>query len=72
MSLPIAWLQMNEILIIALVILLLFGGTKIPQLMRGLGKGIGEFQKGIEEGKRALEKVKQEAMTEENNPEKKD
>lgn len=70
MSSAIAWLQMNEILVIALVILLLFGGTKIPQLMRGLGKGIGEFQKGIEEGKRALEKVKQEAMSEESSTEK--
>lgn len=66
MTLPIAWLQMNEILVIALIVLLLFGGTKIPQLMRGLGKGIGEFQKGVEEGKRALEKIKQEAEAEPN------
>ena len=69
MILPIGWLQMNELIIIAIVILLLFGGTKIPQLMRGLGKGIGEFQRGVEEGKRALEKVKQEAMAEENRSE---
>lgn len=34
----------QEIIIIALVILLLFGGTKIPQLMRGLGKGVKEFK----------------------------
>ena len=34
----------QEILIIALVILLLFGGSKIPQLMRGLGKGMKEFK----------------------------
>jgi sec-independent protein translocase protein TatA len=35
----------TEILLIALVILLLFGGTKIPSLMRGLGQGIREFRK---------------------------
>lgn len=33
----------GELLIIAVVILLLFGGKKIPELMRGLGKGIREF-----------------------------
>ena len=47
----------NEILLILLVVLLLFGGKKIPELMRGMGKGIREFQdaknnvrKEIEEG----------------------
>jgi sec-independent protein translocase protein TatA len=47
----------NEILLILLVVLLLFGGRKIPELMRGMGKGIREFQdaknnvrKEIEEG----------------------
>lgn len=33
----------QEIIIIAIIILLLFGGRKIPELMRGLGKGIREF-----------------------------
>ena len=47
----------SEILLILLVVLLLFGGRKIPELMRGMGKGIREFQdaknnvrKEIEEG----------------------
>jgi sec-independent protein translocase protein TatA len=47
----------NEILLILLVVLLLFGGKKIPELMRGMGKGIREFndaksnvRKEIEEG----------------------
>ncbi|RLD58715.1 MAG: twin-arginine translocase TatA/TatE family subunit [Bacteroidetes bacterium] len=35
----------QEILIIAIVLLILFGGKKIPELMRGLGKGIKEFKK---------------------------
>ena len=39
-----------ELIIIALVVLLLFGATKIPQLMRGMGQGIGEFKKGLKEG----------------------
>ncbi len=36
-----------EILIIVLIILLLFGGRKIPQLMKGLGQGIREFKDGV-------------------------
>lgn len=38
---------MPEILLIALVVLLLFGGAKIPELMRGIGKGVSEFKKGV-------------------------
>lgn len=40
-------LGMSEILIIALVILLFFGGKKIPELMKGLGKGISAFKAGM-------------------------
>ncbi|MDR2774317.1 MAG: twin-arginine translocase TatA/TatE family subunit [Tannerella sp.] len=36
-----------EIIIIAIVILLLFGGKKIPELMKGLGKGIKNFKEGV-------------------------
>lgn len=35
----------TEIIIIAVVVLLLFGGKKIPELMRGFGKGVEEFRK---------------------------
>lgn len=38
-----------QIVIIALVILLLFGGKKIPELMKGLGKGVRSFKEGINE-----------------------
>lgn len=38
---------MTEILIIALIVLLLFGGKKIPELMKGLGKGIRSFKDGV-------------------------
>jgi len=40
-------LGMQEILVIALVILLLFGGKKIPELMKGLGKGVKSFKDGM-------------------------
>lgn len=39
----------SEWLIIALIVLLLFGGKKIPELMRGLGKGVRSFKQGIKE-----------------------
>lgn len=39
-----------QIVLILAVVLLLFGGKKIPELMRGLGKGMGEFKKGMKEG----------------------
>ena len=37
----------SEIIIIALVVLLLFGGRKIPELMKGLGKGVKSFKDGV-------------------------
>jgi len=42
-------LRGSEIIIIALVILLLFGGRKIPELMRGLGKGVKSYRQGMKE-----------------------
>ena len=39
-----------ELAIIALVVLLMFGGAKLPKLMRGMGSGITEFKKGLKEG----------------------
>ena len=45
-----------EIIIVLVIVLLLFGGKKIPELMRGLGKGIKEFKDGTKEGGDAPEK----------------
>lgn len=42
-------LGLQEILIIAFIVLLLFGGKKIPELMRGLGKGVKSFKQGMKE-----------------------
>ena len=39
----------GQIAVIAILVLLLFGGKKIPELMKGLGTGIKEFKKGVKE-----------------------
>ncbi len=49
-ALGFAGLSPMELLIVVLVIVLLFGASKIPQLMRGMGQGINEFKKGLREG----------------------
>ena len=48
-SLLLFGLGMPEIVVIALVVLLLFGGKKIPELMKGLGKGVKSFKDGMNE-----------------------
>lgn len=50
----------QEILLIALVVLLLFGGKKIPELMHGLGRGVKSFREGMKEGGPAAESEKSE------------
>jgi len=45
----------NEIIIILVIVLLLFGGKKIPELMRGLGKGVREFNDAKSNVKREIE-----------------
>ena len=42
-------LGMQEVLVIALIVLILFGGKKIPELMKGLGKGVKSFKDGMKE-----------------------
>ena len=49
MNLLLFGLGMQEVLIIALIILLLFGGKKIPELMKGLGKGVKSFKDGMKD-----------------------
>ena len=46
----------TEIILIVLVVLLLFGGKKIPELMRGLGCGVKSFKDGMREGDKPEEK----------------
>lgn len=45
-----------QFIVIVLLIILLFGGKKIPELMRGLGRGVHEFKQGMEDAKREINK----------------
>lgn len=55
---------MQEVLLIPLVVLLFFGGKKIPELMRGIGKGVRSFKEGMNDIEKEVKEV-------EDNPEKK-
>lgn len=46
---------MQEVLLIALVVLLFFGGKKIPELMQGLGKGVRSFRDGMNNIEKEIE-----------------
>lgn len=58
-GLPTGW----EWIIILIVVLLLFGGKKIPELMRGLGKGVKSFKQGLNDAKEELNKIDEEEDT---------
>lgn len=51
----------GEIILIALIVLLLFGGKKIPELMKGLGKGVKSFKEGVNEVEKKIEETVEEA-----------
>ena len=55
----------QEIIIIALIILLLFGGKKIPELMKGLGKGVKSFKDGMNDASIDTDDKKKEEVKEE-------
>lgn len=57
-------LGMQEVLLIALVILLFFGGKKIPEMMNGLGKGVRSFKEGMNDIKKDIEKDEEEKKEE--------
>ena len=48
----------GEIVLIALIVLLLFGGKKIPELMKGLGKGVKSFKEGISQVEKEVDEIK--------------
>ena len=58
MNLLLFGLGMQEVLVIALIVLLLFGGKKIPELMKGLGKDVKSFKDGMNENSSNEEEVK--------------
>ena len=51
--------------IIALVIVLLFGGKKIPELMHGLGKGVKSFKAGMKDAEKDIQEIKAEIVKDE-------
>ena len=53
--LPIGNLGMGQLIIILVIILLLFGAKKIPDLMKGLGRGVRSFKEGMNEVKNDIE-----------------
>ncbi len=54
----------GEIILIVLVILLLFGAKKIPELARGLGKGMSEFKKGLKDVEKEIKEPDDEKKVE--------
>lgn len=50
---------MQEVLLIALVVLLFFGGKKIPELMKGIGKGVRSFKEGMNNVEKEIEETKE-------------
>ena len=54
-----------EVLIIAFVVLLLFGGKKIPELMKGLGKGVKSFKEGVNEVEKEIKDIDEEVKPKE-------
>ena len=61
---PLFGIQGWEWVIIALVVLLLFGGKKIPELMRGLGKGVKSFKQGMKEIEGEMDEIKKDIDSE--------
>ena len=55
----------GEIIIIALVVLLIFGGKKIPELMRGLGKGVKNFKEGMKDVEKDINEINDEVKPKE-------
>lgn len=50
---------MQEVLLIALVVLLFFGGKKIPELMKGIGKGVRSFKEGMNNVEKEIDEIKE-------------
>lgn len=60
----------SELLLITLIALLLFGGKQLPELMKGLGRGVKEFKDGMKDVVDPIDEVKKK-LTEENGKEQK-
>lgn len=66
-TLTILVLSWQHILVVAIIVLILFGGKKIPELMRGIGGGIKEFKDAVKEDEKKPENQKEEQQNNTNN-----
>ena len=57
MTTQLLFIGTTELMLIAGIALLLFGGKKLPEMMRGMGRGISEFKNEIEEAKKDIDEV---------------
>ena len=62
-TLTIMALSWQHLLIVAIILLVLFGGRKIPEMMRGLGSGIKEFKDAVKEDEKKPEEPKSNSST---------
>ena len=60
----------TELLLIGVIALLLFGGKKLPEMMRGLGQGVREFKKGVNEDSKNLNVAEMQSEDVENDKQK--
>lgn len=58
MTTQLLFIGTTELILIAGIILLFFGGKKLPEIMRGMGRGVSEFKKGTKEAKEPFEEAK--------------
>lgn len=63
MTTQLLFIGTTELMLIAGIALLLFGGKKLPELMRGMGRGISEFKKGAKEVTDPINEVKDEILS---------
>ena len=59
MSSQLLFIGTTELMLVAGIALLLFGGKKLPEMMRGMGQGVKEFKKGMHEVTEPIEEVKE-------------
>lgn len=72
MATQLLFIGTTELMLIAGIALLLFGGKKLPEMMRGMGRGISEFKKGAREVTEPINEVKDEILADKDTPSKTD
>ena len=72
MATQLLFIGTTELMLIAGIALLLFGGKKLPEMMRGMGRGISEFKKGAREVTDPINEVKDEIFADIDTPSKMD